>query len=651
MLDLVRAKQKSMLIKVAFGLIILSFVIGYTMLTAPNDSGSGPAGNIAASVGDEEISVETYRRAYSNLYNLYQQIYQGNFNAMEKQLNLPLQAISQLINEELLLQEADALGLEVGKDELVNSIAANDAFKVDGQFNRDHYLKVLQYQRLTPDQYETGQRRQILINKLRTILQKDLNITAAEIETAFHEENDKVSLNTVWLTPALVENKVKVEQEALKAYFEEHINEFEIPEKVALRYLQFDPARYEDQVATFSDEDLDRYYRRNLDLFEVKEEVKAAHILLRLEQDADQDTIDKRRKLAQDLIDQLNNGASFEQLAKIHSDDKASAVQGGDLGTFGRGVTVKEFEDTAFALKAGQISDIVRTPFGLHIIRVDEHTEPGVKPMVDVIDTVKAGLKIEQARQLAYEKAIDAYNINRKTGDLDAAAAANDLGVKETGLFARGEAIDGIGRNDEISSAAFTLKANELARPVQTTQGVFVIGLKERKESRLPELDEVKAAVEVAFRAEQAEGLAKELADKLLAAATEKNNLASAAKELKLKLDKSNEFSRSFSGYIPGIGNVPELFDEAFQLTKEQSVASKVYELGARFLVAGLNSATTADFSTLDESAKSQLENRLLQEKQNQQIQDKIVELIKKTDIKIYDPELEAQYTAGSQAQ
>ncbi len=129
MLDFVRTKQKSILIKIAFGLIILSFVIGYTMLTAPQENGSGPAGDIAARVNGDEISYTAFQTAYSNLYNLYQSIYQGNFNAaLEKQLNLPLQAMQQLIQEQLLVQQADSLDLAVSRQELVDSIAQYDAF-------------------------------------------------------------------------------------------------------------------------------------------------------------------------------------------------------------------------------------------------------------------------------------------------------------------------------------------------------------------------------------------------------------------------------------------------------------------------------------------------------------------------------------------
>ena len=649
MLDFVRTKQKSMLIKIAFGLIILSFVIGYTMLTAPTDNGTNQAGDVAARVNGEEISYTVFQNTYSTLYNLYQNIYQGNFDAnLEKQLNLPRQAMQQLVEEQLLVQQASAYDLDVTQEELVNSIAQFEAFQLNGEFNRDRYLQVLSYQRITPDQFENSQRRQLLTQKVRNRLQEGAEVSQEEIEAAYHKENDKVNLNCVWLTPTLVETKVKVTDEKLAEFFKQNIENFRVPEKISLRYLQFDPARYENEISAFTDDELERYYRRNLDLFEIKEEVKASHILLRLAEDADQATIDKRRTLAEELLKQLKDGADFAKLAKANSDDQSNATDGGEIGTFGRGIMVKEFEDVAFSLRPGQLSEVVRSPFGFHIIKVDEYTEPGVKLLVDAIDTVKAGLMVEKARQLAYEKAIDAYNINRKTGDLNAAAETNDLGVKETGLFGRDDAIDGIGRVADISAAAFTLKDNELARPVQTTQGVFLFALKERQPSKLPELDDVKAAVEVAFRADQAQTLAHELADKLLIEASKAKNLPAAAKALKLNLEESGEFSRSFGSFIPRVGNSEELAAEAFKLTAEAPVAPKVYELGNRFLVAALKTSTTADFTTLDEAARTQLQSRLLLEKQEKMVTDKLDQLKEEAQLEILIPELISAFAAGS---
>lgn len=649
MLDFVRTKQKSILIKVAFGLIILSFVIGYTMLTAPTDGGSNQPTDIAAVVNGDEISYATFQSTYSNLYNLYQNIYQGNFNsALEKQLNLPFQALQQLIDEQLLVQQADTLNIDVNQSELVASIAQYDAFKVDGKFDRDRYLEVLNYQRMTPEQFESAQRRQLLTQKVRESLQATATVSEEEIEQAFHENNDKVNLHCVWLTPALVESKVKIDEEALAAFFKDNIESFRVPEKRSLRYLQFDPARYEDEISAFTDEELERYYRRNLDLFDIKEEVKAAHILLRLAEDANEETVDKRRAFAEQLLKQLKDGADFAQLAKSHSDDKSNAAEGGELGTFGRGIMVKEFEDAAFALRPGQLSGVIRTPFGFHIIKVDEHTEAGVKPLVDAIADVKNGLRLEKARQLAYEKAIDAYNINRKTGDLDAAAKNNDLGVKETGLFGRDEAIDGIGTVGDINAAAFTLKEGEFARPVQTTQGVFLFMLKESQPSHLPELNDVKPAVEQAFRAQQALTLAHELADKLLLEANKSNDLPDAAQQLKLNLEESGEFSRSFGSFIPRVGNSDELAKEAFLLTKEKPVASKIYEIGERFLVAALKSSTVADFSTLEDTQKQQLKNQLLTEKKDALVGDRLDQLRKDAQLEILIPELLQDFNAGS---
>jgi peptidyl-prolyl cis-trans isomerase D len=648
MLDVIRSKQKSLLIKVAFGIIILSFVIGYTMLTAPSDPGANQANDIAARVNGAEISYSAYQNTYSNLYNLYQNIYQDRFNAaLEKQLNLPQQALQQLVEEQLLVQQAAELGLSVAKSELIASIAQFDAFQVNGQFNRQRYLEVLNYQRMTPEQFEAAQRRQLLTEKVRQRLQQGASVEEEDLKAAFHRENDKINLNYVWLTPELVESKVEVTAADLKTFFQENIEQFRIPEKVAIRYLQFDPARYEDQIAPFTDQDLERYYRRNIQLYEIEEQVTASHILLQVAEDADAETVAKRRQLANDLLEQLQQGANFAQLARIHSDDQSNAEQGGSLGTFGRGMMVEDFEKAAFSLQPGQLSEVVETPFGFHIIKVTEHIEPGIKPLVDVIDQVKAGLTAERARQLAYEKAMDAYNIQRKSGDLAAAAEANDLGLKETGLFSANEAIDGIGRQPEISQAAFALSKGELARPVQTEEGVFLFTLKQRQASRLPELDAVKPQVVKAYREQRAQTLAEELANKLLTLAKESNELPQAAEELGLNIEETGPFSRGFGDFIPRIGSHEQLAEDAFALTEKNPIAPKIYRVDQRFLVAALESASVADFTALSESERQQLQERLLQQEQDDMVAKKLEQLYQQAQIEIFIPELSNALESG----
>lgn len=649
MLDLVRSKQKSILIKFAFGLIILSFVIGYTMLTAPNESGSGRNNDVAARVNGDDISYSAFQNSYSNLYNLYQRIYQGKFDAnVEKQLNLPKQALRQLIDELLLVQEAERRGLNVSKDELVKSIAQYDAFKQNGVFNRARYLQVLSYQRMTPEQFETSQRRQLLTQKVRDQLQQGVSVTEEEMKAAYHKEKDQVDLNYCWVTPALVEAKVKVTDKGLLDYFMQNQEQFRIPEKISLRYLQFNPAGYEKEVAKFSDDELKRYYRRHLDMFETKAKVKAAHILLRVAKGADADTRQKQRELAEELLKKLRQGADFAKLARTYSEDKGTAKNGGELGYFGRGTMIGSFEDAAFKLQPGQLSNVVETPFGFHIIKVEESIEAGVKPLVDVIDEVKTGLVVEKSRQIAYEKAMDAYNINRKTGDLAAAAKSNDLGIKETGLFSRGETIDGIGKEPAISQAAFRLQVGKLGRPLQTPQGVFLFTLKERQPSRLPELDEVRASVELAYRTSLAQDFAEQLAEQLLKKAQELKSLRKAAAELKLTVEETGPFSRSYGAFIPRIGSVAKLAKEAFSLTKDNPVAPQVYSVNNKYLVAGLKKAEQADFNSLDNAARTQLHDQLLTAKKDAAVTDKLRELIAQAQIEVMVPELINSFAAGS---
>lgn len=627
MLDFVRNKQKSIIIKLAFAIIILSFVIGYAMLTSPGGSKDEGQTLEAAVVNGKAISYEDFQQTYGNLYQLYQNIYQDQFTpALEKQLKLADKAINSLIDQTLLEEEAQRMQLEVSRKELVDAIAGIEAFQVNGVFNKERYLQVLAYQRLNSDQFEAMQRNELLVNKVRERIQSGVTVTDAEVEKEFRDNNEKINLNFVSLAPESFESKVKVTDADLEAYFQEQKETFRIPEMVALRYLQFEPQRYLDQV-TYDQAELEKYYRRHLDQFEILERVKASHILIKVDANMDEQTKAKKRAFAEKLLKEARAGKDFAELARLNSDDKESAAKGGSLGYFTRGSMVKPFEEAAFSLKPGEISDLVETPFGYHIIKVEEHIEPGIRSLADAMPEVKEGLRAEKAGQLAFEKAMDAYNINRKTGDLDAAAKANKLGIKETGPFARDGYIDGIGRNEEIINAAFRLDDHSLAKPVATDKGVILFGLKERIPSHLPELAEVKDLVTAAYRSTEAKKLAGAAAQKLVAGMKDGESLVKLAKKSGYQVEETGEFTRGYSPFVPRLGNSAELSQAAFDLAAGKTAIDRFFEVQNHFVVAEIKQRIPADLQQLDDAKRAELRKVLLSRKQNEVIQKHLADL------------------------
>ena len=627
MLDFVRNKQKSIIIKLAFAIIILSFVIGYAMLSAPGGPGGDDQSNEAAVVNGKTITYSDFQSTYSNLYQLYQSIYQDQFNpALEKQLKLAEKSINSMIDQTLLMDEAERLNIDVSGKELVEAIAQIPAFQENGTFNKERYLQVLAYQRMNSDEFEALQRSELTINKVREQLQTGITVTDADIEEEFRKNNEKINLNFVSLTPSSFEKKVKVSDEALENFFKEQQEVFRVPEMVALRYLQFEPQRYLDAV-TFEDGDLEKFYRRHLDQFEILERVKASHILVKVDEGADEKIRAEKRAFTEKLLEEVKSGKDFAELARANSDDKASAVKGGSLGYFTRGSMVKPFEDAAFNMHPGDISDLVETTFGYHIIKVEEHTEPGVRSQEDATDEVKEGLRAEKSKQLAYEKAMDAYNINRKTGDLAAAATANELGLKETGPFARDGYIDGIGRNEEIINAALLLEDNQLAKPFLTENGVILFALKERIASHIPELAEVKDLVTAAYRAAESAKLARSAAEDLVAGLSAGGKLAKLAKAADYKVEETGEFTRTYSPFVPRLGTSEELATAAFALNAEQTAIDQYFEIQNRFVVAEVKERVAADLTQLDEAKRAELNKAILTRKQNEATEQRLAEL------------------------
>lgn len=627
MLDFVRTKQKSIIIKLVFGLIILSFVIGYAMLTSPGDGRDAGQPNVAVTVNGKGVAFGDFQAAYSNLYQLYQNIYQEQFTpTLERQLKLVQKSLDGVINQTLLLEEAKRLGLEVSKQELVDAIAKIPAFQQNGVFSKERYLQVLGAQRLTTEEFEEMQRRDLLVGKVRDGLQKNITVTDADIEQEFRNRQEKVNLEVVRLSPAAFEGQVRVNDAALAAFFEPRKEEFRTAEEVALKYVEFTPQSFADQV-TFDDAELEVFYRRNLDRYEIPEQARAAHILVRVPEGADEATRSQKRTQAEKLLADIKAGKDFAGLAREFSDDKASAVNGGDLGSFGRGMMVPAFEQAVFALKPGETSGLVETQFGYHIVKLIALSEARVRPLTEVTDEIKRGLQAEKARQLAFEKAMDAYNVNRKDGSLEAAAKAAGLTVRETGRFDREGSAGPLGRNEELINAAFLLGDNELGKPVKTERAVILFALKERLPSRIPTLAEARARVEAAYRKEQARGLAKAAAERLLAAARKENDLAGPARAIGQLTDETGPFTRAYSPFVPKVGTSEELAKAAFTLTNPGASVDKVFEIDGNFVVAALKSREAANPLLLDAAQRKELNQAILERKQTEVVQKHLEEL------------------------
>lgn len=633
MLDLIRKKQRSVLVKMVFWTIIAAFIGTIFLVWGKGSGGPGGADNSVAHVNGDAISYQDFQMAYQNLRQDMEQRFGRSLPPeIEKQLQLNNQAYDQLVSRILLLQEADRRDLDVSKDELRQAIADIPAFQKDGKFDRNLYTQVLQYQHLTSKAFERNMREQLQITKVVEAVKQEADVTDQDIEQEFRNRNEKIDLAYVKLGAGAYESKVLVTDKALQAYYQDHREDFRQPEKLALRYLRFEPESFAKDV-TLDEAAVKAYYEKHQDQFWVAEQVKASHILLRVTPALDEAGREKKRALAEKVLEMAKSGKDFADLARKYSDDAGSAIKGGELGYFVRGSMVPDFENVAFALKPGQFSDIVETLFGYHIIKCEGYIKAETKPLDDVRDEVRSSLRSELARQMALDKAMEAYSAHRKDGDIDAVASANGLEVRDTGLFGRGDAINGLGNDDEITGAAFALKEGELSRPMVRDQGVITFVVKERHASVVPELAEIRAEVERAYRRQESVGLARQAAEKLLVELKSGKKLGDLALKEKLEIGETGFFPRSYGDFIPRIGNSETLSKAAFALTMKAPVAPEVFVVDDRFIVATLIHRQEADPAQLTKAAREELRTSLLTSKREKLLVDLIQNL--KNDAKI----------------
>jgi peptidyl-prolyl cis-trans isomerase D len=371
-------------------------------------------------------------------------------------------AVDQLINRQALLSEAKRMGLratpEEVKDELQHGRYAATFFPGGNFIGQAEYEDMLQRANLTPTKFEEAVSDDILITKLQAFISGSASVSDAEIHDQFIKQNSKVKFDYAVLKQDDLRKGLHPTDEELKAFYESHKAGYanSVTEKRKVKYAIIQTSKVEAGVQVTPD-DLRTYYDDHREQYRTPEQVKVSHILIKTpapgpDGKADDKGTAEAQRRAEDLLKQLKSGAKLEDLATKYSEDPGSAKQAGSLGWIGKGQTVPEFEKAAFSLPKGQISDLVKSSFGFHIIRVDDKHEAHVKTLDEVKGDIEPILKAQKAQQAAQKQAETLLKAATTQG-LDAAAAAQSVPVITTDFFARKDLLPGLGPATQFMDA------------------------------------------------------------------------------------------------------------------------------------------------------------------------------------------------------
>lgn len=622
---------------------ILWVVIGLFVLFVFVDFGSGLGGqsgapnSVAARVGNRVVTMEDFQREYRQLDNMYRQLYGEQFTAeLAEQMGLPRQALERAVTEQILLAEAERLGIEVTDAEVREQILELPDFRnAQGKFiGQEEYERILNANNYTPATFEQAMRQDLLRQKLQDVLRAGVWVSDAEVERAYREQVEKATIRYIQLPRTRFAAEVQATPAELQSYFQSHKENYKVPEQREGSYLLLDADALRGQVQ-ITDEQLRQEYEAKKQEFSHPEQVQARHILVRTSEEVSEE---QARAKLEEARKRIQAGADFGTVAGEVSEEPGAKERGGDLGWFGRGQMVKPFEDAALSAQPGQIVGPVKTDFGLHLIQVTGKRPAGTTPFAEVKEQLRARFAFTRAQELAQTKAKELAaqiekNPPKTPEDLAKIAQANP-GVTSaaTGKFGPQDPITGLGPAPALTSAAFALeKAGQVTQPVQVPRGWAVLWVSAIHPPRVPELSEVEPRVRAAVVSQKTQERALQ---RLQQVRTPGKSLDQIAGELGVEVKETPEFGAQ--GGIPGIGANPELVEAAMKLQPGQMGGPVADAQGALlFEVKDRKSWDPIQFSGVREQTRTTVQN----EKLNQVLAALIAERRREMGVK-YDQQL-----------
>jgi peptidyl-prolyl cis-trans isomerase D len=557
MLDLMRRQKrlKAILWVVLFGTalsMLLFFVPGINV-------GGMPADTSAATVDGQSIPMRNFETAYRRAVENYSDHGRNKTDPETlKALRVPNQVLDSLITSKVIEIIAKRLGIEVIPDEVRQAVETHPYLQDQGKFiGIDRYKAVLAANNIDMSDFEEDLRLALLTKKVREILTDSMTVSDRELRDEFSKNNQEIQVDFVLLKKEEYKKKVKPAEPDLRAYFDAHKDAYRIKEKRRAQYLLVPTSQIIPTIKVTEEDLLREWDQRPQD-----ETVEAAHILFKVPDQAREAEV---RSKAEAILKRAQAGEDFSELAKKYSEDETTAKQGGYLQSFQRNQMVKEFENVAFSLKPGEISGLVRTEYGFHIIKVLRHETPTLESSRNILT---AAVQTKKAQEIAGQKSEQAAALIGKQKDLG--TAAKNLGIateiKETPLFTRDTNPFEIGISQPLRDEVFELKEiNAVGRPVEHPLGYAVPKLLEVQMPRPGEFSESRPQVEKDYVEAKAKELMQTDSKKLADEAARQGSLEKAAKAMGLSVKTSQNFKMNGTA-DPEIGSNPSFNSAAFDL-------------------------------------------------------------------------------------
>jgi len=564
-------------VRILLGIVAGMLGLGMLLYLVPGQfTNAAPAADVVAEVGGQPITIFQVQQQLAR-------IQQTSAIPPALQALYAQQVLNQLVFDKALTYEANRLGIRVTDQERADRIRllVPDAFNGNTFVGREAYEKLtLERYGVAMQEFEDTVSQSLVAEKFQQLATDGITVSPLEVEQEFRRRNEKVKLSYVVISLDNLQGRVNASDADLAAYFEKNKARYTVPERRSVRYGLLDVTMLRLR-ASISDAEVQTYYNQNAARYRTEDRAHLAQILFKTVGMTDSQ-IQELQKKAEDLARRAKAGGDFAALATQNSEDENTKDQGGDLGWIVRGQTVPDVEAAAFRLPKGSVSDVIKTPYGLLVIKVLDQENARTQTLDEVRASILSTLQGEKAEQTAEQQSQQLAEEIRRAGrpSLDDLAKKFNLIVGDPAPIEAGQTIPEVGASPEVADTIFRLRPGDVSAPIRTDRGFAVIAAKETLPSHAGTLAEVRDRVMADYRGEQVTALAKSTAEDLARRAKAANDLVGPARALNLEAKTSDLVARATA--IPDVGSASQI-GAAFGLGARQT-GDPVF-LGANWVV------------------------------------------------------------------